>query len=158
MSPRSPSGWLKLEGITRNNLHRVSADILLGVFTAVTGVSSSGKSSLVSQALIDLVSAQLGHEAPLPEDEGDELESTPLGATAGHIAGGMESNTRLVRADQKPIGRTPRSNLAAYTGFFDHVPSSSRRPGRRARAATTLDASRSMWPRAAARHAKAKAS
>ncbi|MDM0029677.1 excinuclease ABC subunit UvrA [Variovorax saccharolyticus] len=120
-APRSPSGWLKLEGVTRNNLHRVSADIPLGVFTAVTGVSGSGKSSLVSQALVELVSVQLGHEAALPEEEGDELEATPLGITAGHIAGGMEAIRRLVRVDQKPIGRTPRSNLATYTGFFDHV-------------------------------------
>jgi excinuclease ABC subunit A len=120
-APRSPTGWLKLEGITRNNLHRLNAELPLGVFTAVTGVSGSGKSSLVSQALIELVSANLGHEAPLPEDEGDELESTPLGPTTGHIASGMEAIGRLVRVDQKPIGRTPRSNLATYTGFFDHV-------------------------------------
>ncbi|RZL85851.1 MAG: excinuclease ABC subunit UvrA [Variovorax sp.] len=121
--PRSPKGWLKLEGITRNNLHRVSAEFPLGVFTAVTGVSGSGKSSLVSQALIELVAADLGHEAPPAEDEADEPEAVVLAgaATAGHIASGMDAIKRLVRVDQKPIGRTPRSNLATYTGLFDAV-------------------------------------
>ncbi|MDM0047859.1 excinuclease ABC subunit UvrA [Variovorax sp. J22R115] len=118
---RSPAAWLKLEGITRNNLRHLNAELPLGVFTAVTGVSGSGKSSLVSQALVELVSASLGHEPPLPEDEGDEPAATPLGATAGRIASGMDTIRRLVRVDQKPIGRTPRSNLATYTGLFDHV-------------------------------------
>ena len=120
-APRPPAGWLRLEGITRNNLHRVDAAIPLGVFTTVTGVSGSGKSSLVSQALVELVAAHLGHDAPLPEDEGDALEATPLGPTGGHIASGMDAVRRLVRVDQKPIGRTPRSNLATYTGLFDQV-------------------------------------
>jgi excinuclease ABC subunit A len=123
--PRSPKGWLRLEGVTRNNLHRLDAALPTGVFTAVTGVSGSGKSSLVSQALIELVAAHLGHEAPDTEEEGGESEPSPAGlmsgVTAGRIAGGMEHIRRLVRVDQKPIGRTPRSNLATYTGLFDHV-------------------------------------
>ena len=119
--PRTPKGWLKLEGITRNNLHRVDAGFPLGVFTAVTGVSGSGKSSLVSQALVELVANHLGHEPPPPEEEEDALASTGTGPTAGHIANGIEAIRRMVRVDQKPIGRTPRSNLATYTGLFDAV-------------------------------------
>ncbi|MDR6859561.1 excinuclease ABC subunit UvrA [Variovorax guangxiensis] len=118
--PRTPKGWLKLEGITRNNLHRVDAGFPLGVLTAVTGVSGSGKSSLVSQALVELVAEHLGHEPP-PEEEDDALESTANGVAAGHIASGIEAIRRMVRVDQKPIGRTPRSNLATYTGLFDAV-------------------------------------
>ncbi len=120
-APRTPRGWLRLEGITRNNLHRVDAAFPLGVFAAVSGVSGSGKSSLVTQALVELVADHLGHEPPPPEDEGDALETMAFGATAGRIAGGMEAIGRLVRVDQKPIGRTPRSNLATYTGLFDGV-------------------------------------
>jgi excinuclease ABC subunit A len=120
---RRPSGWLKLRGITRNNLKSVDVRFPLGVFTSVTGVSGSGKSSLVSQALVELVCAHLGHE-PEPElDEHEaadpELELAP--ATTGRIHAGIERIRRLVRVDQKPIGRTPRSNLATYTGLFDHV-------------------------------------
>ena len=118
--PRTPRGWLKLEGITRNNLHRVDAGFPLGVLTAVTGVSGSGKSSLVSQALVELVAEHLGHEPP-PEEEDDALESTATGVAAGRIASGIEAIRRMVRVDQKPIGRTPRSNLATYTGLFDAV-------------------------------------
>ncbi|MFP2924439.1 excinuclease ABC subunit UvrA [Pyxidicoccus sp. 3LG] len=120
-TPRSPRGWLRLEGVTRNNLHGLDVDFPLGVFTTVTGVSGSGKSSLVSQVLVELVSEQLGHELPPDEEEGEELERTVVLTTGGRIAGGMEGIKRLVRVDQKPIGRTPRSNLATYTGLFDHV-------------------------------------
>ena len=119
-TPRDPSGWLRLEGITINNLHGVDAAFPLGVFTTVTGVSGSGKSSLVSQALVTLVAEHLGHDLP-DDDEGEELERSAVVRARGRIAGGMESLTRLVRVDQKPIGRTPRSNLATYTGLFDHV-------------------------------------
>jgi excinuclease ABC subunit A len=96
-------------------------DLPLGVFTTVTGVSGSGKSSLVSQALVELVSDELGHDLPSAEEEGEELERAAVITTDGRIASGMEAITRLVRVDQKPIGRTPRSNLATYTGLFDHV-------------------------------------
>ena len=63
-TPRSPKGWLRLRGVTRNNFHELDVDFPLGVFTTVTGVSGSGKSSLVSQVLVELVAEQLGH--PLP--------------------------------------------------------------------------------------------
>jgi excinuclease ABC subunit A len=91
------------------------------VLTTVTGVSGSGKSSLVSQALVELVAEHLGHDIPEPEDEGEELERAATRASEGRIISGMEGIKRLVRVDQKPIGRTPRSNLATYTGLFDHV-------------------------------------
>jgi excinuclease ABC subunit A len=118
--PRPPRGWLRLEGVRRNNLRDLDVAFPLGVFTTVTGVSGSGKSSLVSQVLVELVSKHLGHHLP-PEEEGEELErSTPL-PVGGRIKSGMEGVTRLVRVDQKPIGRTPRSNLATYTGLFDTV-------------------------------------
>jgi excinuclease ABC subunit A len=119
--PRTPKGWLRLSGVTRNNLHDLDVAFPIGVFTTVTGVSGSGKSSLVSQALVELVAQHLGHEIPSGEEEGEELARGAPGATAGHIAGGIEFIKRLVRVDQKPIGRTPRSNLATYTGLFDYV-------------------------------------
>jgi excinuclease ABC subunit A len=119
---REPKGWLRLEGITRNNLHDVDVSFPLGVFTTVTGVSGSGKSSLVSQALVELVRRHLGHEPEEPEEAaGPELEQAPVEATGGRIVGGAEAIRRLVVVDQKPIGRTPRSNLATYTGLFDGV-------------------------------------
>ena len=120
-TPRSPQGWLRLAGVTRNNLNRLDVDFPLGVFTTVTGVSGSGKSSLVSQVLVELVAEQLGHPLPAEEEEGEELERTAVATLGGRITGGMESIKRLVQVDQKPIGRTPRSNLATYTGLFDHV-------------------------------------
>ncbi|WP_367084327.1 excinuclease ABC subunit UvrA [Pseudomonas sp. HOU2] len=118
---RRPTGWLKLDGISRNNLHNLSAEFPLGCFTSVTGVSGSGKSSLVSQALLELVGAQLGR--PLVEDEPEELslEDDAPQASSGQVTAGLESIKRLVQVDQKPIGRTPRSNLATYTGLFDNV-------------------------------------
>jgi excinuclease ABC subunit A len=116
--PRRPAGWLKLAGVTRNNLDALDADFPLGVLTSVTGVSGSGKSSLVSQALVELVGKELGHHAA---HDADDEEHEHQQATGGHIAAGMESIRRLVRVDQKPIGRTPRSNLATYTGLFDNV-------------------------------------
>ncbi|MDB5325832.1 MAG: excinuclease subunit [Phycisphaerales bacterium] len=118
--PREPARWLKLEGVTRNNLHRLSADFPIGLLTAVTGVSGSGKSSLVSQALVELVADHLGHAVPAEDDENDALEDAAV-PTSGRIVAGMEAINRLVRVDQKPIGRTPRSNLATYTGLFDQV-------------------------------------
>jgi excinuclease ABC subunit A len=118
---RQPKGWLKLAGVTRNNLDALDASFPIGVFTAVTGVSGSGKSSLVGQALVELVAERLGETVTAEDDEGHELERTARVRTGGHIAGGMEFIKRLVRVDQKPIGRTPRSNLATYTGLFDHV-------------------------------------
>ena len=120
--PRAPQGWLELTGITRNNLVDLDARFPLGVLSAVTGVSGSGKSSLVSQALVELVCRHLGHE-PAGEDNDASVDVEPTVAeeTRGRIGGGMERVQRLVRVDQKPIGRTPRSNLATYTGLFDGV-------------------------------------
>ncbi len=119
---RTPTGWLRLEGVTRNNLRGVDVEIPLGVLTSVTGVSGSGKSTLVGQVLVGLVGEHLGHETAEPEEEeGEALERPELGAVEGRITAGLEGIQRLVRVDQKPIGRTPRSNLATYTGLFDHV-------------------------------------
>lgn len=118
---RKPSGWLKLDGVTRNNLNNLSAEFPLGCFTSVTGVSGSGKSSLVSQALLELVGAQLGRPMAEAESEEPSLEDDTPPPSTGQISAGLESIKRLVQVDQKPIGRTPRSNLATYTGLFDNV-------------------------------------
>ncbi len=120
--PRKPKGHLRLEGIARNNLQNLDVEFPLGVMCAITGVSGSGKSSLISQALVELVCDQLGHHvSPEEEEDGEALERGPAIPTGGRIASGMEQIKRLVRVDQKPIGRTPRSNLATYTGLFDYV-------------------------------------
>ena len=127
--PRPPAGWLKLRGITRNNLHGLDVDIPLGVLTSVTGVSGSGKSTLVSQFLVEAMAERLGHALPAAAEAddamGDKLHDAPVATTAGKIVdepgGGLSTIARLVVVDQKPIGRTPRSNLATYTGLFDHV-------------------------------------
>lgn len=119
-APRTAANWLQLRGVTRNNVRDLDVAFPLGVFTTVTGVSGSGKSSLVSQALVELVAAKLG-VAVTEEDEDDVLQRAAVTATGGRIAGGMERIKRLVVVDQKPIGRTPRSNLATYTGLFDAV-------------------------------------
>ena len=120
---REPTGWLRLEGVSRNNLKRVDCAIPLGVMTTITGVSGSGKSSLVSQALVELVAGALGIPVSPPEELDVEatLEDRPDEAIEGRIVGGLEGIRRLIGVDQKPIGRTPRSNLATYTGLFDHV-------------------------------------
>ncbi|KRA19572.1 excinuclease ABC subunit UvrA [Pseudomonas sp. Root569] len=116
---REPSAWLKLEGVTRNNLSDLKVDFPLGCFTAVTGISGSGKSSLVSQALLELVGQGLGRVLEI--DDEPSLEDAAPQASGGHISAGLEHIRRLVQVDQKPIGRTPRSNLATYTGLFDNV-------------------------------------
>src|SRR5690349_23482566 len=118
--PRRATGWLRLRGATRNNLHDLAVDFPLGAFTSVTGISGSGKSTLVSQVLVDVVAAALGHELDDDEENGD-LRASGSRVATGRIADGMQSIKRLIRVDQKPIGRTPRSNLATYTGLFDHV-------------------------------------
>jgi excinuclease ABC subunit A len=121
-TPRQPAGWLRLAGVTRNNLHQLDVEFPLGVMTSVTGVSGSGKSSLVSQVLVDLVTAELGQGVPAAETEdADDLEREAAIPSEGRIVAGLEGIRRLVRVDQKPIGRTPRSNLATYTGLFDQV-------------------------------------
>ena len=123
---RQPDAWLRLAGVRYNNLHSVDAAFPLAGLCAVTGVSGSGKSSLASQALVQLVAEGLG--SPLsgtdedpgrePADaEGETFRDQP----AGFISAGLGSLKRLVQVDQRPIGRTPRSNLATYTGLFDAV-------------------------------------
>ncbi|MDR6507184.1 excinuclease ABC subunit UvrA [Arthrobacter oryzae] len=126
---RSADGWLGLKGISRHNLRDLDAEFPLGILTAVTGVSGSGKSTLVSQVLAEVVGARLrpepGAEAAAPiEDQGSEDATSggPLDVSeAVGETSGMDRIDRLVRVDQKPIGRTPRSNLATYTGLFDAV-------------------------------------
>ena len=119
---RTPAGWLELSDIHRHNLRSVNASLPLGVLTAVTGVSGSGKSSLFVQAMAELVLLHLGDE---PEDQAEESEAGEgqegLEMTRGHLSGDLDHVRRLVQVDQKPIGRTPRSNLATYTGLFDNV-------------------------------------
>jgi excinuclease ABC subunit A len=123
-NPRTPAGWLRLRGITRHNLRDLDVDVPLGVLTAVTGVSGSGKSTLVSEVLADVVARRLCSGVPSsaviddPEDAALEVEHD---ASGDAVASGLEVFDRLVRVDQKPIGRTPRSNLATYTGLFDAV-------------------------------------
>lgn len=118
---RKPSGWLKLRGVVRNNLSALDVAFPLGVFTSVTGVSGSGKSSLVSQVLVELVAEHLGQEIADESADKNPLEQERAATLEGEIVAGIEGISRLVVVDQKPIGRTPRSNLATYTGIFDHV-------------------------------------
>lgn len=87
----------------------------------MTGVSGSGKSSLVSQVLVELVGGRSGQLITVDEPDADDLEQPPVVTTGGEIVSGLEHIRRLVVVDQKPIGRTPRSNMATYTGLFDHV-------------------------------------
>jgi excinuclease ABC subunit A len=83
-------------------------------------VSGSGKSSLVTIALVELMARLLGHD-PIEAEAIDVLEQTQPGLQGGRIVGGLQGVARLVSVDQKPIGRTPRSNLATYTGIFDPI-------------------------------------
>ncbi|TFD77549.1 excinuclease ABC subunit UvrA [Cryobacterium psychrophilum] len=128
-APRHPLDWLMLEGITRHNLQDLDARFPLGVLTVVTGVSGSGKSTLVSQVLAEAVALHLhpnqdvhtstASTGATEEDEApdDDTES----ATTVQALTGADMIGRIVRVDQKAIGRTPRSNLATYTGLFDAV-------------------------------------
>ncbi|MGC4193073.1 MAG: excinuclease ABC subunit UvrA [Thermomicrobiales bacterium] len=131
--PRVPSGWLTLRDVTLHNLHGVEARFPLGVLTAVTGVSGSGKSTLVSRVLAEVVSAHVGvarivadREETIQADDGAEsieglFPDDEVSVAARVPTEGLEAVDRLVAVDQKPIGRTPRSNLATYTGLFDAV-------------------------------------
>ncbi|HSN36752.1 MAG TPA: excinuclease ABC subunit UvrA, partial [Arthrobacter sp.] len=121
---READGWLELRGISRHNLRELDADFPLGVLTAVTGVSGSGKSTLVSQVLAEVVGSRLHPEADAAAKATDDLESEAAESTGPLSVGpisGLDRLDRLVKVDQKPIGRTPRSNLATYTGLFDAV-------------------------------------
>jgi excinuclease ABC subunit A len=110
---RTPLDWLHLGGISRHNLHDLSVDVPLCVLTAVTGVSGSGKSTLITKVLAEVVRSHLGLAPQVPDEA--ELEVSVKEVS------GLESFDRLVLVDQRPIGRTPRSNLATYTGVFDAV-------------------------------------
>jgi len=109
---RDATEWLEMSGITRHNLRGLDVRFPLGVLTAVTGVSGSGKSTLVGGVLGGLVGS--GLQAQAGQDEPSEAPGPGTVAGSHHI-------DRLVTVDQKPIGRTPRSNLATYTGLFDAV-------------------------------------
>jgi excinuclease ABC subunit A len=122
--PRARTGELLLHGITRNNLRDLDVTLPLGVFTVVTGVSGSGKSTLVSQVLAETVRDHLGAAAApvLDEEEPAEEEYDAISGPARTVpTQGLDLVHRLVQVDQRPIGRTPRSNLATYTGLFDGV-------------------------------------
>ncbi|WP_286961196.1 MULTISPECIES: excinuclease ABC subunit UvrA [Arsenicicoccus] len=122
-TPREARSWLCLENVTRNNLHDLTVDIPLGVFTVVTGVSGSGKSSLVTQALPSLLGDRLGRAVPADDEpvSYESLLADAPGRLDGRVAGPVTGVRRLIVIDQRPIGRTPRSNVATYTGLFDHV-------------------------------------
>ena len=119
---------LRLRGVRRNTLDGIDAEFPIGALTALTGVSGSGKSSLLD-ALADATAQHLEGsgvvdlEAGDPEEtsEGSEAEQQRRPGTTVAAAEGLEEVRRLVRITQKPIGRTPRSDLATYTGLFDHV-------------------------------------
>ena len=111
--PRTPSSRLALRGINARSIDNLDVDFGLGQFTAVAGVSGSGKSTLVSTVLAGLLrqSATAVSDEEETEDKGWSVESTE----------GFDRVKRVVQITQKPIGRTPRSTLATYTGLFDNV-------------------------------------
>lgn len=121
---RRPTAWIRLSRVTRHNLKDLTVEFPLGVLTVVTGISGSGKSTLVSQVLSDTLSNRLGtpdkeqDEAIEDDEDFDERDAIRPATLDGD---GVETIERLVCVDQKPIGRTPRSNLATYTGLFDHI-------------------------------------
>ncbi|HEY9785749.1 MAG TPA: excinuclease ABC subunit UvrA [Candidatus Obscuribacterales bacterium] len=113
---------LRLSGINRHNLKDLTVDFPLGALTVVTGVSGSGKSTLVSHVLAETLADRFGAEKEMEEEEfDDEEEDLESLTTPSASIEGIATLTRLVSVDQKPIGRTPRSNLATYTGLFDHI-------------------------------------
>ena len=124
---REAAGWLELRGISRHNLRELDANFPLGVLTAVTGVSGSGKSTLVSQVLAEVVGARLHPEPGTLRRQPTATTRTPRPLSPREPlscrarSSGLDQLDRLVKVDQKPIGRTPRSNLATYTGLFDAV-------------------------------------
>ncbi|GAA5164589.1 excinuclease ABC subunit A [Ornithinimicrobium tianjinense] len=121
-SPREGTGVLSLRGLTRHTVRDVDLDLPLGALTVVTGVSGSGKTSLLD-AVHDVVGERLAavEDEPEVEDDADgDDETAPVG-TARAEASGHGIPNRVVRITQKPIGRSPRSTLATYTGLWDQV-------------------------------------
>ena len=104
---KKPSGWLKVIGAQENNLKNIDVDFPLGVMTCVTGVSGSGKSSLVNQILYKRLARDLNRARTIPGKHKKIL--------------GLEQVDKVINIDQSPIGRTPRSNPATYTGVFDLI-------------------------------------
>lgn len=104
---RKPTGWLKVKGARENNLKNIDVDFPLGVLTCVTGVSGSGKSSLVNEILYKRLAKDLNRARCIPGKHKDIL--------------GMDQLDKVIDIDQSPIGRTPRSNPATYTGVFDQI-------------------------------------
>ncbi len=104
---RQATGYLTIKGAQENNLQNVSVDIPLGVMTCVTGVSGSGKSSLVSEILYKRLARDLNRARCIPGKHKDMI--------------GIENLDKVINIDQSPIGRTPRSNPATYTGVFDQI-------------------------------------
>lgn len=106
-SRRKPTGWLTVKGAAENNLKNVDVKFPLGVFTCVTGVSGSGKSSLVNEILYKYLAKKLNRARTIP-GKFKKIE-------------GVEQLDKVIAIDQSPIGRTPRSNPATYTGVFDQI-------------------------------------
>lgn len=104
---RKPTGYLKVKGAKENNLKNINVKIPLGVFTCVTGVSGSGKSSLVNEIIYKSLARELNRARTIP-GKFKEIE-------------GIEQLDKVINIDQSPIGRTPRSNPATYTGMFDII-------------------------------------
>lgn len=104
---RKPSGWLTVKGAAQNNLKNIDVKFPLGVMTCVTGVSGSGKSSLVNEILYKALAKQLNRARTIP-GKYKKIE-------------GIEQLDKVINIDQSPIGRTPRSNPATYTGVFDMI-------------------------------------
>ena len=104
---REPAGWLKITGAAQNNLKHITVKFPLGVFTCVTGVSGSGKSSLVNEILYKVLARKLNRARSIPGAY-EKIE-------------GVEQLDKVICIDQSPIGRTPRSNPATYTGVFDQI-------------------------------------
>ena len=104
---RKPTGWLKVVGAKEHNLKNINVNFPLGVMTCVTGVSGSGKSSLVNEILYKRLASDLNRARTIPGAHKDII--------------GMEQLDKVIDIDQSPIGRTPRSNPATYTGLFDQI-------------------------------------
>ena len=104
---RTPSGWLTVKGAAENNLKNITVRFPLGVMTCVTGVSGSGKSSLVNEILYKALAKKLNRARTIPGKYKEIL--------------GAENLDKIIAIDQSPIGRTPRSNPATYTGVFDLI-------------------------------------